>query len=229
VRFSAALDSAAYRQRDGAPFTPPIVAVDAADRVRGYLFVAWGPLRAFGNEVAADDWPATLALLQHHARVLVKAAAPADQVGWPLPPDSLVAALMADHFVVERTSTSRPWANWEACVVDPLGLMRDMAPAWTERWRRYKPVWNGAFALTIDGVRRTIGLTPDGVTIADAGVPSEHTATLTGTVIAPLLFGFRSPTWAAMQDGQRISPELLPMLDVLFSHVTPWIAPTDGC
>ena len=136
---------------------------------------------------------------------------------------------MADHFVVERTATSRPWANWEACVVDPLGLMRDMAPAWTERWRRHRPAWNGAFDLAIDGVMRTVRLNPDGATIADAGGPSEYTATLTGTVVAPLLFGFRSPTWAAMQDGQRISSELLPVLDVLFWRVTPWIAPTDGC
>jgi predicted N-acetyltransferase YhbS len=229
VRFSAALDPAAYLQRDGAPFTPPIVAVDAADRVRGYLFVPWGPLRAFGGEVAADDWPATLALLQHHARLLVKAAAPADQVGWPLPPDSLVAALMADHFVVERTATSRPWANWEACVVDPLSLMRGMAPVWNERWRCHRSSWNGAFDLAIDGVTQTVHLTPDEVTIADAGSPKEHTARLTGAVVAPLLFGFRSPTWAAMQDRQHIPPELLPMLDVLFPPVTPWIAPTDGC
>ena len=229
VRFSATLDSVAYRQRDGAPFTPPVVAVNAADRPRGYLFAPWGPLRAFGSEVAADDWPATLALLQYHARLLAEAAALADQVRWPLPPDSLAAALLADHFVVERSTTSRPWANWEACVVDPLGLIRDMAPVWTKRWRRDRPAWYGAFDLAIDGVTQTIHLTAEGVTIADGGASAEYSAAVTGTVVAPLLFGFRSPKWAAVQDGQHISLELLPVLNVLFPPVTPWVAPTDGC
>jgi hypothetical protein len=52
---------------------------------------------------------------------------------------------------------------------------------------------------------------------------------LTSRVLLPLLFGFRSVAWAAVQEGQRIPAELVPLLEALFPPLTPWIAPTDGC
>ena len=79
----------------------------------GYLAAPWALLRAFGSEVAADDWPATLALLQHHARLLDGLDEPPEQVRWPLPPDSLAAELLADHFTVQSLRHSRPSANWK--------------------------------------------------------------------------------------------------------------------
>ena len=66
-----------------------MVAVDGDDRPRGYLVAPWGPLRAFGSEVAADDWPATLALLQHHARQF-------DEDGVPASSALAIAARFAD-------------------------------------------------------------------------------------------------------------------------------------
>ncbi|MGH2614569.1 MAG: GNAT family N-acetyltransferase [Thermomicrobiales bacterium] len=229
LRFSASLDGDAYRQRDGLPFEPPIVAVDGDDRSRGYLIAPWGPLRAFGSEVAADDWPATLALLQHHARLFDEFNVPVNEVRWPLPPDSLTASLLADNFLVECSATSRPWANWEGCLVDRLALMRGMLPAWTERWLRHASPWSGKLVLIIDGVCGVVDLSPDGVTFAQEGEETDYAVSLTGRVIVPLLFGFRSVAWAAIQDGQRIPPALLPVLEILFPPVTPWIAPTDGC
>ena len=108
------------------------------DRVRGYLAAPWALLRAFGNEVAADDWPATLALLQHHARLLDELAEPPEQLRWPLPPDSLTAELVADHFTVQSFRHSRPSANWEASLVDPAALIPGMVPEWNERWMRHR-------------------------------------------------------------------------------------------
>ena len=118
----------AYEQRDGLPFSPTVIAVDADDRARGYLAAPWALLRAFGSEVAADDWPATLALLQHHARLLDALPEPPEQVRWPLPPDSLMAELLADHFTVQSLRHSRPSANWEASLVDPAALISGMVP-----------------------------------------------------------------------------------------------------
>lgn len=225
VRFAASLNEGAYALRDGSPFEPPVVALDAEDRVRGYLVAPWGPLRAFGSEVAADDWPATLALLQHDARQ----PGNADQVRWPLPPDSLAAELLADHFVVERRSISRPWTNWESALVDPLALMRGMLPAWNERWLQSVAVWRGMLRLEIDGVRGLLHLGPAGITFEEGNACAASTVALTGPVIMPLVFGFRSVAWARLQEGQAIPAEMLPILEILFPPVIPWIAPTDGC
>jgi predicted N-acetyltransferase YhbS len=229
LRFTASLDQQAYRQRDGSPFTPPVVAVDADDQPRGYLAAPWGPLRAFGTEVAADDWPALLALLQRQATSLDDCGAAPDQIRWPLPPGSLLATLMADHFVVESTRTSRPWANWEASLVDPLALMRVMLPIWNANWRRHRAPSRGVLALAIDDVTQVLDLSSDGGQLLEDATPADRRITLTGRVVLPLLFGFRSVAWAALQDGQRIPPDLLPILEILFPPLTPWIAPTDGC
>jgi hypothetical protein len=184
-------------------------------------------LQAFGSEVAADDWPATLALLQHHARLLDTLDTPPETVTWPLPPDALPAMLLADHFTVEQTSHSRPWANWEAAIVDPLAVLEAMLPAWRERWQTTGRTTT--LALTVDGVRRRLELAPQGVTLAATRGDEAHAVSLTGRTLAPLLFGFRSVAWAALQDGQSIPFDAQPLLDILFPPRTPWIAPTDGC
>lgn len=228
IDFSMSLDRSAYQQRDGAPFVPPVVAVDELERVRGYLIAPWGPLHAFGSEVAADDWPATLALLQHHARLL-DGLPPPEQVRWPLPPDALAAMLLADHFVVERTSRSRPWANWEAAIVDPLAVLEAMLPAWQARWRHQPTQKPMTLGLTIDGMGKRLHLAPDAVTLEAISGDEALAVTLTGPALAPLLFGFRSIAWAALQEGQAIPMEAMPVLEVLFPPRTPWIAPTDGC
>ncbi|MCC7022229.1 MAG: GNAT family N-acetyltransferase [Thermomicrobiales bacterium] len=229
VRFAAARDREAYSRRDGSPFEPPLVALDADGRPRGYLTAAWGPLRAFGSEVAADDWPATLALLQHDARQAGRASEPAERVRWPLPPDSLAAAFLADHFPVERVSTSRPWANWEALLVDPHRLMRELVPTWSERWLRSAERWSGSLALTIDGATTQLDLGPAGVALVAAPRHEARAVTLTGRAAMPLVFGFRSVAWATLQEGQEIPLDAVPILEILFPPVTPWIAPTDGC
>ena len=229
LRFAASLDRRVYRQREGTAFMPPVVAVDREDRVRGYRVEPWGPLRAFGSEVAAEDWPATLALLQQHARLLGEMAEPPEMVRWPLPPDALAAALIADRFVVERTSLSRPSANWEAATVDPVTLLRAMVPAWDERWRRQATNWSGALALTLDGITCRLSLTAGGVSLDAPRGDEAYAVSFTSAALLPLLFGFRSVAWATVQDGQEIPAEALPLQEVLFPPVTPWIAPTDGC
>jgi GNAT superfamily N-acetyltransferase len=229
LRFAASLDRHVYRQRDRLPYAPPVVAVADDDRPLGYLITPWGPLRAFGSEVAADDWPTTLALLQHHARQYDEDGVPVEHVRWPLPPDSLMAALLADHFVVESSATSRPWTNWEACLVDPLALLQAMIPAWNERWRRHTLDWCGTLVLTIDGVTVPLRLSATGVVLGDGPYPTTHTLSLTGRGLLPLLFGFRSVAWVAIKEEQHVPSELMPILEILFPPVTPWIAPTDGC
>lgn len=228
IRFAANLDPHDYVQRDGLPFSLTVVAVDGNNRVRGYLAAPWALLRAFGHEVAADDWPATLALLQHHARLLDSLAEPPEQLRWPLPPDSLMAELLADHFTVQSFRHARPMANWEASLVDPAVLIAGMVPEWNERWRQHRVPWSGTLALTIDDVTRALSISPDGVSLAASNQDITENVSLTGTVALPLLFGFRSLEWAATQEGQEIPETLLPVLEVLFPARTPWIAARDG-
>jgi predicted N-acetyltransferase YhbS len=229
LRFSASLDPHSYPQRDGLPFEVPVVAVDERSRVRGSLVVPWGPLRAFGSEVAADDWPAALALLQHQARQYDALTTSPAELRWPLPPDSLAAELLADHLSIERRVKSRPWANWEAALVDPARLLRDMVPGWRERWRQHNIGWCGDLAMTVDHTRAILCCTADDLTLATECDEAPLAVALSGTVVLPLLFGFRSVAWAAVQSGQRIPAEALPILETLFPPLTPWIAPTDGC
>jgi GNAT superfamily N-acetyltransferase len=228
LRFSASLDPHAYQQRDGLPFAPTVIAVDVDDRPRGYLAAPWALLRAFGSEIAADDWPATLALLQHHARLLDKLDEPPEQVRWPLPPDSLAAELLGDHFTVQSLRHSRPSANWEASLVDPAALISGMVPAWKERWLLHRVAWSGRLALTIDGVTQVLSISSAGVFLDPVHEEVEEGVSFTGTVALPLLFGFRSLEWAVSQKGQQVPQHLLPVLDVLFPPLTPWIAARDG-
>jgi GNAT superfamily N-acetyltransferase len=229
LRFSSSLDPQAYQQRDGLSFSPMVVAVGADDIPRGYLAAPWALLRAFGSEVTADDWPATLVLLQHHARLFDEQDEPPEQVRWPLPPNSLAAELLADHFPVLSHRHSRPSANWEASLVDPAGLISGMVPEWNERWLRHRVAWSGRLALTIDEVTRLLSISSDGVLLEPSGQNATASVFLTGTVVLPLLFGFRSLDWVMVQEGQQIPRQLLPALEVLFPSRTPWIAARDGC
>jgi predicted N-acetyltransferase YhbS len=227
--FSTSLDPSAYAQRDGLPFSPTVVAIDADGRIRGYLAPPWALLRAFGNEVAADDWPATLALLQHHARMLDARPEPPEYLRWPLPPDSLAAELLADHFTVQSVVHSRPSANWEASLVDPAALIAGMLPEWNDRWQRHRMGWTGDLSLTIDGVTRVLSCSENGLSLGSAYGDNVASVALTGTVALPLLFGFRSLDWAQLQEGQQLPNDLHPVLEVLFPPLTPWIAARDGC
>src|SRR5207248_966565 len=49
------------------PDNPPLLAVEPDGRPCGYLIPPWSPEGVSSGEIAADHWPALLALLQQHA------------------------------------------------------------------------------------------------------------------------------------------------------------------
>jgi hypothetical protein len=101
-------------------------------------------------------------------------------------------------------------------------------PAWKERWLLHRVAWSGRLALTIDGVTQVLSISSAGVFLDPVHQEVEEGVSFTGTVALPLLFGFRSLEWAVSQKGQQVPQHLLPVLDVLFSPLTPWIAARDG-
>lgn len=102
------------------------LAVDTEGQPCGYLFIAREPEQFNAIEAAADSWPAALALLQYHARVvdtlpepapaatgaggnLVSALSPAarapvPELCWRVPLDSSTLYLLADYLSVPDTS-----------------------------------------------------------------------------------------------------------------------------
>jgi GNAT superfamily N-acetyltransferase len=211
IDFVASLDRRFYHDRIGKPHPAPVVAVNDDGQIRGYLAAAWGPFRWFGSEVAADDWPATLALVQHEAHRLNDQS----EWYWTLPPNGLVATLLADHFRVRAETTHRPRENWMAALVDPAGLLATFQPLWESRLRGKLP-----------GFKLRIGeATPDASHIF---LPDEPQITLPARVLVPLVFGFRNASWAMVQPDVSVAEDSVSVLDDLFPAVQPWIPAMDG-
>jgi GNAT superfamily N-acetyltransferase len=224
LEFSSSLDGTSYLTREGVPNTLPVVAVDAAGNVQGYLFTAWGPLRAFGNEVAANDWPATLALLQFDARRLGDLPDPPREMRWPLPPDGLTAMLLSDRFAVRAETLHQPRGDAMAALVDPMQLLGAFRPVWEERLRHKAKGGLDGLDIAIDD-RAVIRLQSSG----QGNGTMVQRMTLPAKVLLPLIFGFRNARWAVAQDGVSVPDALTSVLDELFPPLQPWIPATDGC
>ncbi len=228
MRFARTVVQTGYRQRDGLPFSPPIVAIDGDDRLRGYLATPWGPSWVFGSEVAADDWPATLALLHNRARSLSELATPPAEVRWPLPPHGLAAQFLADQFTVRCERVHQPRAGWMARPVDLRRLIASLTPMWVDRLQDSRSVGVMGLALVVDGTC-VAEIAASGSRHVDSETRKLPTVRLTSAVLMPLLFGYRTIAWAACQPGQDIPTEASPALEIMFPPAQPFVPPTDGC
>ena len=230
LRFVHALPQAqAYHTREGLSYTMPVIAVDSNDQPYGYLAFPWGPLRAFGCEVATDDLPATLALLQYHARLLDTLPDLSDDLQWPLPPDSVTFYHLSDHLPVRSHAYHRPHAGWMASPIDVPALVRSLLPAWQDRWQCRAPVWSGTLALTVGKATFVLHVERTGIRLLERVAAAAPAIILSPQVLLQLLLGYRPASWAAGQPGQRVPQDLVPLLTALFPPGGAWIAPTDGC
>jgi GNAT superfamily N-acetyltransferase len=219
IEFDALLDRRFYQDRNGTPHPAPIVAVDEDGLIRGYFAAAWGPFRWFGSEVAADNWPATLALIQFEAHRLNGQT----QLHWPLPPLGLAATMLADHFTVRAETTHRPRENWMAALVDPAGLLASFQPVWESRLRSSLQGDTSGLELRIDETASVrLGAA------SHAGATELPRLRLPPRVLLPLTFGFRSPAWAMAQSDVSVADELGGVLEGLFPPVRPWIPAVNG-
>ena len=226
-----------------------LLAVDAAQQVYGYLYLkgeqARGPFYLAGAqlwELAADDWPATIALLQHHVR-LVEGQRDSGPVLYSMPPASPPARWLAQHLEVQDISNwdfpTLGWsvreqtfrhrdAAWMACVVSLPALIRAMLPEWQTRWRRSLARWSGEFSLLVG--EETFTLCLNGTDLELLDVPpgrSAHTLSLTPQAFVQALFGYSPLVDVLRESGQELSNELESVLTILFPAGQAWIPAVD--
>ncbi len=174
-------------------------------------------------EVAADDWSAALALLQHHIRFMGTNSDSLKEIQWPLPLNSLTFYILADNLSSRSETDYRLNANWMARPAHLPTLFRSLPSLWQERLQRYKLVWSGTFALTIDDSTCYFEVSSADIHIVEHASNHIHEVKLSSQVFTQLLFGYRSITWAMHQPGQQIPNELIPLLSILFAQEPFWI------
>jgi hypothetical protein len=194
----------------------------------GYLMLPLNPFRYAGCEVAADTWPAVLALLQYHGRVLGSTNEPPNDIAWVLPPDALTFYTLVDYLQVRSETTYRPNAGLMARPGNLRALMNALLPEWRERWTSHAVSQSGTFALTVDSTTWFVALEPGDVRFVDGPQEGAQTVTLSQQAFIQLVFGCRSAAWVARQPGQNVPTALLAPLAVLFPQFRAWFAPADG-
>ena len=231
-RFERSLEQQQRNIESHPPFNPIYLAVDEKGQPRGYLLFDWEHRGAHAAEVAADDWPATLALLQHHAREVTKLPEPASEVHWPLPPDSPALFAIADRMPVRSETRIRPDDGWMARPASLPALFQALLPLWRERWQRVAPPWIGVLALEVgderEGAACALEFGQGSLRMVEYDPTNPHQTHFSQQAFVQLLFGYRSLAWLAEQPGQSLPKELWPALEVLFPPVRAWIPGTDA-
>lgn len=233
--FERNLTAQAHQIQGELPGNPPFLALSSDGEVRGYLIFGPGPRRARAKEIAAEDWPAALALLQHHARLLDDLPEPPAELIWPLPEDSPTFYALTDHVTV-RTESKRVWrGGWMARPADLSALLEALLPLWRERWTRRRLRWDGALELTIvadgtddPGAVFGIELERDGARLSDRPGSAALSVRLSAQALAQLVFSYRPIRWIAAQPGQSVPDAALPALEALFPLVRTWIPGSDA-
>jgi GNAT superfamily N-acetyltransferase len=217
------------------------LAIDADNQPRGYLVLdPDAQQRATALELAVDDWEATVALLQYHARLL-DAAAP-EVLRYFLPGNAPVTEWLVDHLDVPDTIVSQQpslrwsvldqtyryrYAAWMARIVHLGQLVQAMLPEWQARWQRSLAHWTGDIALAIG--EDTIALHIEGrhLQLLERANAACKIISMTPQAFVQVLFGYRSIVYALQQSGQSLESELCTVLTILFPAGNTWIARSD--
>lgn len=246
--FVRSLEQQRYQLQQRSPDTANLswFAVDAQERVRGYLVLDKKDQRA-ALEFAADDWEAALVLLQHHAHLLEGPEAP-QSLRYLLPDDALVTQWLAEHLQVANTANSEHsfyhWtimgqtyrqnpAGWMGRVVDVAALAQAMLPAWQERWQRSLARWSGNIVLNIHTDTPTeqyvvLHIAKDTVQVVDKpSTDAAHVVNLTAQTLVQLLFGYRSIAQLAPTMEPALPQDVPTVLSILFPAGNTWITRSD--
>jgi predicted N-acetyltransferase YhbS len=208
---------------------PPVMVLTPDDEPRGYLFPFQGRTPAYHVlEVAADDWPATLAMLQYHARLVEQMTVPPKELLWPLPPNSSTLYLLADNVAVRSEKQRVLNVGWMARPAHVPTLLHALIPLWQERLQRHTLAWSGMLALEVDNTTCYLQGRSGTLRMRESTTAPVETVRLTSHVFLQLLFGYRPLMWAFHQPAQLIPASMLPLLTILFPQEPAWIAGSDS-
>jgi hypothetical protein len=146
------------------------------------------------------------------------------EVSWPLPLTDITSYLLADHLPLRSEINTIPDGGWMARMVSFSAVVQSLLPLWQDRWQKQQSEGKGVLALVVDDERCVLELSPSGMRQLDRLSEDEQELRFSQQVFTQLVFGFRPVSLAAIQAGQYVPDELVPILDVLFPHKHSWIS-----
>lgn len=208
---------------------PPLIALSPEHELHGYLILSRRGNTLYVYEAAADTWPAALALLHAHSRLLDAETEPPRELSWSLPPTDATFYLLADHLQVRSELLSFPDRGWMARPVHLSTLLQSLLPLWQQYWQqRPRTVnWTGTLALAIEDEVSLLEVEAERIHFVAAPSSPPQRVNFSLQVFTQMIFGFRSISWAMQQPRQHIPAELLPLLKVLFPLSQAWVAGSD--
>ena len=239
--FVRSLETQRFRIQNRSSENPHWLALDPSGVVRGYLTIGFGAPGSQAQEMAADDWSAMVALLQHHARLLEGPEKPAF-LTYRLPPTGSALQSLIDGLEVPDTShwdhPSMEWgvrghtyhhrfAGWMSRLIRLSTLAHSLLPEWQARWQRSLVSWSGDIQLLVGEEMCTLRIDGDELSlIAGPGIASD-TVQLTPQQFIQVLFGYRPIATFLRHSEQPAPADLLTVLNVLFPMGHTWIPASD--
>ena len=228
-----------------------LVAIDPADQVRGYLFLAAaqarGPFFLAGTQVwelVVDDWPAAVALLQYHVRLVegeISTTTP-ETFLYSIPPMSPLAGFLVENLeAVDISTWDMPvfgWAvreqtfhhrhaGWMARLVNVPALAQAMLPEWQARWQRSLAHWSGDVSLMVGDEAFTLRIEGSDLQLLAAPSTTAKALLLTPQAFTQVVFGSCPIGRVLQQRGHSLPSDLATVLAILFPTGRTWIPTSD--
>ena len=239
--FTRTLEIQQHTLRHRSTENPYLLAYDGNGNVHGFLSLRKEPQRHIADEILADDWQATLALLQYHAHQLDGHDTPAT-LRYRLPVNHPLVYWMIAHLQVPDTNNQRDpnafgavlsltfhhrHTGWMARIIDVQTLVREVLPAWQARWQRSLASWSGTLAFAIDGEPFHLDIHGTQISIS---IPEEETSQVlhfSQQAFTQLLFGYRPIAWFLEEDETTVPLDVLSVLTILFPTEHAFITRSD--
>ena len=185
-----------------------------------------------------DDWPAAVALLQYHVR-LVKGR---ESHLYSMPSTSPAAQWMVENLEVVDTSTwdspTFGWAvreqtfrhrnaGWMARLVSLPALMQAMLPEWQVRWQCSLAHWSGDVSLTVGDEVFTLRIADTKLQLLNASSATAHALSLTPQAFTQIVFGYFPIVRILQQREHSLPNDLATVLTILFPSGQTWIPTSD--
>lgn len=218
-----------------------LLALSPAETVEGYLLSSREPSAAYALELAADNWPAQIALMQAHTHLTDGPEAPETHI-YHLPPtsDELYRAIdqlevpdtshwheSTDQWGVRASQYHHRYAGWMGRFVHLPTLFNAILPELEARWQRSLAQWSGELHFAIGDESVTLGI--DGSTLRLVSAPSSAATTFqcSPQSFIQLIFGYRPTSWVLSQHPQQLPNTAQSVLDILFPTGHTWLSFSD--